>query len=125
MNCLRCNSTNVDEAKFCTNCGMDLTYLPPSDDKSSKVDVVIFIFLVLTFFSELIVLIEMITNDYYGYYRSLNLNSLIGLMSNIMLFVLAFFIKNKLLKVMGVIIVVLILVGFLFSILRELYFINY
>ncbi len=37
MNCLRCNTPNEDGAKFCKNCGMDLTY-NPSTTNSSAID---------------------------------------------------------------------------------------
>lgn len=36
MNCLRCNTPNEEGAKFCKNCGMDLTYIPTTENGNSN-----------------------------------------------------------------------------------------
>ena len=36
MNCLRCNTPNEEGAKFCKNCGMDMTYTPSKENANSN-----------------------------------------------------------------------------------------
>ncbi len=36
MNCLRCNTPNEEGAKFCKNCGMDMTYTPSNENTNSN-----------------------------------------------------------------------------------------
>lgn len=36
MNCLRCNTPNEEGAKFCKNCGMDMTYTPSRENTNSN-----------------------------------------------------------------------------------------
>jgi len=36
MNCLRCNTPNEEVAKFCKNCGMDMTYTPSNQNTNSN-----------------------------------------------------------------------------------------
>lgn len=36
MNCLRCNTENEEGAKFCKNCGMDMTYTPSNENITSN-----------------------------------------------------------------------------------------
>jgi uncharacterized membrane protein YvbJ len=36
MNCLRCNTENQEGARFCKNCGMDLTYMPSNQNSNSN-----------------------------------------------------------------------------------------
>ena len=55
MNCSRCNTQNEEAAKFCRNCGYNLSYLPTGDgEKSNKYQtllIVIGLFIVFeTFF---------------------------------------------------------------------------
>ncbi len=40
MNCLRCNTSNEEGAKFCKNCGLDLTIITePATDVHSKASI--------------------------------------------------------------------------------------
>lgn len=36
MNCLRCNTSNEEGAKFCKNCGMDMSYTPTKENLNSN-----------------------------------------------------------------------------------------
>jgi len=36
MNCLRCKTPNEEGAKFCKNCGMDMSYTPSNDNTNSN-----------------------------------------------------------------------------------------
>ncbi len=36
MNCLRCNTPNEEGAKFCKNCGFDMTYVPNAQTTNSN-----------------------------------------------------------------------------------------
>lgn len=36
MNCLRCNTENEEGAKFCKNCGMDMSYTPSKENTNSN-----------------------------------------------------------------------------------------
>jgi hypothetical protein len=48
MNCLRCNTSNEEGAKFCKNCGMDLTYLPATKDENT-IKSITYILIVMSF----------------------------------------------------------------------------
>jgi len=56
MNCLRCNTPNESGAKFCKNCGMDMTYVHISNSTTSNKD----IYLLLTYIGT-----NIITTIYY------------------------------------------------------------
>ena len=52
MNCLRCNTPNEDGAKFCRNCGMDMSYTPSKENVNSKsADTLLIIFISIAFIS--------------------------------------------------------------------------
>ncbi len=59
MICLRCNAENSEEAKFCKNCGMDMSYTPPTKNDTLKQSV-LFLLIVLGWHYAMFILWEAI-----------------------------------------------------------------
>jgi hypothetical protein len=111
MNCLRCNTPNEEGAKFCKNCGMDLTYTPFQENKNSKFsDTFLIIFICIGFVSSIAnYAIEILVENSYvnptKFYRSALL-----ILQNISFILIPLAIKNKSIKIIGLILILIMVV---------------
>lgn len=111
MNCLRCNTPNEEGAKFCKNCGMDMSYTPSNESTNSKIaDTLLFIYIGVAFFS---IIVEFV------FLRLLNLWSyiwLIRILASLSLILIPLSIKNKTMKIIGLITIILIVIYQIFMV---------
>lgn len=109
MNCLRCNTPNEEGAKFCKNCGMDMTYTPSNEDTDSKSsDKLLIIYLCITFFILVsAIAIEKLVDDWYQGSAKYIRGSL-WVLSSLSMILIPLSIKNKSLKIIGLILTIII-----------------
>lgn len=105
MNCLRCNTENEEGAKFCKNCGMDMTYTPSNENTNSKIkDTLLIIYISLAFF--FIVLDFVFLRLFYlG-----NFIWIIRILQPLSMILIPLSIKNKTMKILGLITIILIVI---------------
>ena len=109
MNCLRCNTSNEEGAKFCKNCGMDMTYTPSKESTNSKSsDTILIIFIGITF---IISIVEFVSLRVLGLWEFI---WVIRILEALILILIPFSIKNKTLKIIGLILAILIVAYKLF-----------
>lgn len=111
MNCLRCNTENEEGAKFCKNCGVDMTYIPATENTSSKSsDTLLTIFIGVAFISTIAIFaIQKLVNDWYESPTKYIYSSL-WLLQNLSFVLVPLSIKNKTLKIVGLIITAIMVI---------------
>lgn len=129
MNCLRCNTPNEDGAKFCKNCGMDLTYNPAlaksnSIDSQSLIYVLIalsweYIGWIIWFLIQKVIVPKFYTTDGIVQWEKANkIYNTVGwsvdILSILVFLVLSIVVKNKTARILLIVFAVL-RVGFLLS----------
>ena len=109
MNCLQCNTLNEEGAKFCKNCGIDMTYTPSNENKTSKSsDILLMTYLCMAFFILVSTFtLEILIEDWYDGPAKYIRGSL-WVLSNLSMILIPLAIKNKALKVVGLIITIVI-----------------
>ena len=115
MNCLRCNTQNEEGAKFCKNCGMDMTYTPSKENSNSKSsDTLLIIFVFIAFVSAIVnFAIEKLVDWYESptkYFRGSSL-----LLQNLSFILIPIAIRNKALKIIGIIITAIMVIYWAYS----------
>ena len=116
MNCLRCNTPNEEGAKFCKNCGMDLTYTPFQENQNSNPsDTFLIIFISIGFLSAIAQFaIEKLVDNWYEsptkYYRSA-----LWILQNLSFILIPLAIKNKSIKIIGLIITLIMVIYWVYS----------
>lgn len=111
MNCLRCNTENEEGAKFCKNCGMDMTYTPSNENTNSKSsDTFLIIFITINFISAIacIAIAKLVDNWYESPTKYIKAS--FWLLQNLSFILIPLSIKNKTLKIIGLIITAIIVV---------------
>ena len=116
MNCLRCNTENLIGAKFCKNCGMNLTYTPSNHNTISKIsDKFLMIFIVIAFVSTLIqfVIQKFVDNWYESPIKYIQ--ETFWLLQNLSFILIPLSIKNKALKITGLVITLIMVIYWAFT----------
>lgn len=117
MNCLRCNTKNEDGAKFCKNCGMNMNYTPSNEHTESKSsDNLLFIYLCL-FFVIGFVAQTAIEKSVDNWYESPTkyIRSSLWILTNLSLILIPLAIKNKTLKIVGLIITSIMIIYWIYG----------
>jgi glucan phosphoethanolaminetransferase (alkaline phosphatase superfamily) len=116
MNCLGCNTPNEEGAKFCKNCGIDLTHTPSNENKNSKSsDILLITYLCMTFFILVFTFaLEKLVDDWYEGPAKYIRGSL-WVLSNLSMILIPLAIKNKSLKVIGLILTIVIAFYYTYS----------
>jgi len=116
MNCLRCNTPNEEGAKFCKNCGMDMTYTPSYENTNSKSsDTFLIIFIAIAFVSAIAQFaIQKLVDNWYEsptkYFRGS-----LWLLQNLSFILIPIAIRNKTLKIIGIIITTIMVIYSVYS----------
>jgi len=116
MNCLRCNTPNEEGAKFCKNCGMDMTYVPSNEIANSKTsDTLLVIFISIAFVSEIaqFAIHKLVTNWYES--PTKYIYGSLWLLQNLSFILIPISIKNKTLKIIGLIITTIMIIYWVYS----------
>ena len=110
MNCSSCNNLNEEGAKFCNNCGINLYSTPSHKNLNPKLsDILLVIFLSITFFSVVaqFAIQKLVDNWYEG--PTKYLQGLLWLLQNFIFILIPLSIKNKSLKIVGLIISIVLI----------------
>ncbi len=111
MDCLNCNASNEDGAKFCKECGKNLLFPPLSaNSKISSADLMLLIFSIVTIFLTLIQFaIEKLVDNLYmspfAYFQGT-----LWIFQNISFILIPLSIKNQTLKIIGIVVTVLLII---------------
>jgi hypothetical protein len=116
MNCLRCNTPNEEGAKFCRNCGMDLSYTPSKENANSKyADTLLIIFICIAFISAIaqFAIQELVDNWYES--PTKYIQGSLRLLKNLSFILIPLSMKNKNLKIVGIIITVIMVIYWVYT----------
>jgi hypothetical protein len=111
MNCLRCNTPNEEGAKFCKNCGMDMTYTPSNENTNSKSsDTLLIIYLCIVFFTSVsgIAIEKLFDNWFEAPFKYIR--GSIWILSILSMILIPLSIKNMSLKVVGLILTIVYII---------------
>jgi hypothetical protein len=116
MNCLRCNTPNEEGAKFCRNCGMDMSYTPSKENVNSKsADTLLIIFISIAFISVIAQFaIQKLVDNWYESPTKYIQGSL-WLLQNLSFILIPLSMKNKNLKIVGLIITVIMVIYWVYT----------
>ena len=116
MQCLRCNTQNDDGAKFCKNCGKNITYRPSNNNTNSKFsDTLLIIFLALTFFSALaqFAIQTRVDNWYEGPTKYIQAS--LWILQNLSFILVPLSIKDTTLKIVGLIFTAVMIIYWIYG----------
>lgn len=116
MNCLRCNTPNEEGAKFCKNCGMDMTYTPSNESTNSKSsDTFLIIFISIAFISAIAQFaIQKLVDNWYES-PTKYIQASLWLLQNLSFLLIPLAIKNKTLKIVGFIITAIMVIYWVYT----------
>lgn len=109
MNCLRCNTPNEDEAKFCKNCGMDMTYTPSNENSNSASSgKLLFTYLCINFFVFIstFTINKVVLNPYES--PVIYIRGSLWILNGLSLILIPLSIKNNSLKIIGFILTIIV-----------------
>ena len=116
MNCLRCNSSNQEGSKYCKNCGSSMYYLPSGENSNSKLsDILLIIYIGIMLITVVSgYMIEILVPNWYEsptkYFRSI-----LWILSNSCSILIPLSIRNKTLKIIGIIITSLLVIYWVYT----------
>ena len=115
MNCLRCNTQNEEGAKFCKNCAMDLYPVFKSETDNKTSDILLFTFILIAFVSCIaqFAMQELFTNWYEA--PTKYIQGVFWILQNLSFILIAISIRNKSLKIVGLIVTSLLIIYWLYS----------
>ena len=116
MNCLRCNTPNEEGAKFCRNCGMDMSYTPSKENVNSKsADTLLILFIRIALISAIAQFaIQKLVDNWYESPTKYIQGSL-WLLQNLSFILIPLSMKNKNLKIVGLIITVIMVIYWVYT----------
>jgi hypothetical protein len=116
MNCLRCNTPNEEGAKFCRNCGMDLSYTPSKENANSKyADTLLIIFICIAFISAIAQFaIQKLVDNWYES-PTIYIQGSLWILQNLSFILIPLSMKNKNLKIVGIIITVIMVIYWVYT----------
>ncbi len=116
MNCLRCNIENEEGAKFCKNCGMDMTFTPSNENTNSKSsDTFLIVFIAIAFVSAIAQFaIEKLVDNWYES-PTKYIQASFWLLQNLSFILIPLSIKNKALKIIAFIITVIMVAYWVYT----------
>ena len=112
MYCQKCQSQNEESAHFCRNCGTNLRYTQQGLNTENNVSSILLLtYILITFFVVVVQLvIQRVLEIHYWESNWKYVLGLFWLISNISLILPALAIKNKFLKIIGIIFAVIIII---------------
>jgi hypothetical protein len=116
MNCLRCNTPNEDGAKFCKNCGMDMTYTPSNENSNSaSSDKLLFTYVCISFFVfiSIFAIDKLVDNPYEGPIKYIR--GSLWILRNLSVILIPLLIKNISLKIIGLILTIIYTIYYIYN----------
>ncbi len=116
MNCLRCNTENEEGVKFCKNCGMDMTFTPSKENTNSKLsDTFLIVFISIAVVCAIAQFaIQKLVDNWYESPTKYFQGSL-WLLQNLSFILIPIAIRNKTLKIIGIIITAIMVIYWVYS----------
>ncbi len=115
MNCLRCNTENDEAAKFCKNCGFDLTYSPTNNgannNKYQTLLIVIGLFIVFETF--IWTTYRLFFIDYWKPIRYFSLA--MSILFNFIPIIIGIIVNNKTAKILLIVLGAIVLIASIYS----------
>ena len=116
MNCLRCNTENEEGAKFCKNCGMDMTYTPSNENSNStSSDKLLITYLCIYFFVFIstFAIDKLVDNPYEGPIKYIR--GSLWILRNLSMILIPLLIKNNPLKIIGLILTIIYTIYYIYN----------
>ncbi|MFI5405468.1 MAG: zinc ribbon domain-containing protein [Nitrososphaerales archaeon] len=115
MNCLRCNTPNEEGAKFCKNCGMDLhtTLEAKANTKTSDTLLIVFVSIVFVTAVAQFAMQKLVDNWYES--PTKYIQGALWILQNLCFILIPLAIRNKSLKIVGLIITLIMVVYWVYS----------
>jgi predicted acyltransferase len=115
MNCPKCQTQNEENAQFCRNCGTNLhqVLMSNSDNKSSDILLIVFIIVALILNIAQFSIQKFVTDWYQS--PTKYIQGGFWILQNLSFLLIAIAIKNKPLKITGIILTVLLISYWLFT----------
>lgn len=115
MNCPKCQTQNEENAQFCKNCGTNMHYFQEPTTNSKTADLLILIFLIYMFVSEIasFTIQKLVDNWYEGSTKYVIIG--INLIAGISVILLGLSIRNKTSKIFGIILASLCAIYIIYS----------
>lgn len=111
MNCLHCHAPNEDGAKFCKDCGKNLSIPPLTENLNSKFsDNMLLVFLVVTFaLSVFQFAIEKLVDNLYES-KLMYIQRSLFIIKNVCFILIPLSIRNQTIKIIGIVVTVILIV---------------
>jgi hypothetical protein len=110
MYCPKCQSQNEETAKFCRNCGSNLHYSQEVNNSKDTSSLLLFVFILITLISEIAQFaIQKLIDNWYESPAKYVQGSL-WLLQYVSFILPAIAIKNKTLKIIGIILVLMLII---------------
>ena len=115
MNCLRCNAPNDEGAKFCKNCGIDLNARFEAKANTKTSDTLLIVFVSIAFITAVaqFAIQKLIDNWYES--PTKYFQSSLWILQNLCFLLIPLAIRNKSLKIFGLIITLIMVVYWVYS----------
>lgn len=116
MNCLRCNTTNLDGARICKGCGADMTFANSyANSNLSLPDIILLIYLGISLLS---LIIQILINKSIIDSSNGLMKYVIGLfwiLQNLSIILLPLLINNKSIKIIGLIVASIVAITYAYG----------
>ena len=115
MNCLLCGTPNEEGSNYCANCGTGLTYAAKSSSSSKSSDTLLIIYICIAFFTGILQFgIDRVFPDWFES-PVRYLKGGLWMLQNISFILIALAIKNKNLKVIGIVLTTILILYWLYG----------
>jgi hypothetical protein len=113
MICPKCNHENEDDAMFCRHCGSSMNPVPEKESNTSSILIFVWIIAVGVLSVITTLYTEFVGNWYEGISKMIYIG--IQIIHNFVMILPAFAIKNKTLKIIGIILMAGLVIWWVFS----------
>ena len=110
MNCPKCQNQNEETAQFCKNCGLNLHYTQPINNGNDTSSILLLVFILIALVSAIsqFALQKLVVHWYEG--TTKYLIGSIWILQNFNLILPALAIKNKTLKIIGIVLISILII---------------
>ena len=113
MNCPKCNRENEDGAMFCRHCGSSMNPVPEKESNTSSILIFVWIIAVGVLSITTSLYTKFVDNWYEGSSKMVYIS--LQIINNIVMILPTFAIKNKILKITGIILMTALIIWWLYG----------